>query len=140
MEIRGYLLHALHRNICWQEGIQGILQGVIGVVPVQVETDHLPFGMHTAVGAPRGHDCPALPAQPPQGFLKGSLDAGLDCLPLKAVVIRAVVSEDKFVMCHAFRFLVKGLNNYSAAYSLTSSSRTISALSPSLGPSLSRRV
>jgi len=64
--------------------------------------------MHTAVGAPRGHNCPALPTQPPQGFLKGCLDAGFDCLPLKAVVIRAVVSEDKFVMCHAFRFLVKG--------------------------------
>jgi hypothetical protein len=73
------------------------------VVPVKIETDHLPERVHTAVGPARRHHRPALPAYFSKSFLKNSLDGLSVCLPLKAVVLRAVVSEYKFVMCHAFR-------------------------------------
>jgi len=60
--------------------------------PIQIKCDHLALGMHTRIRTPGCQDRLPLPADLVQGIFYSALHAASLGLPLKALVVRAVVS------------------------------------------------
>jgi hypothetical protein len=87
-------------HIAGQMGVQGILQFLQIVQPVEVESSHLPAGVGAGISASGQVDCLSMPTEFSQGFFELTLRCTGTRLPLTPEEAGAIVSEDNLVTCH----------------------------------------
>jgi hypothetical protein len=113
------------------------------VRPLEVHGRNLSGRVHAGICASGKHHTRTMPAQPPNGFLELGLYGPATGLPLAAEERGAVIRQGQFVTCHASGGGQRADRANCTArtyYSSTNSRMTISAESPSRGPSFTTRV
>jgi hypothetical protein len=100
MEIIRRYRHVLYCQVLRQVGIQGSVQSVETVAPIQVEGSHLPAGMGTGIRPPRQVYRSTVPPELVQGFFDFTLDRSGSRLSLAAQEVGTVVCDDDLVTSH----------------------------------------
>jgi hypothetical protein len=100
VEISGGSLHFPNSHITGQMGVQGILQFLQTVCPIEVESRHLPTGVGAGIRASGQVDRLALPTNLSQGLFELALRSTGTRLALTSEEAGAIVSEDNLVTCH----------------------------------------
>jgi hypothetical protein len=103
VEVTGGSLHFPNSHITGQMGVQGILQFLQTVCPIEVESRHLPTGVGAGIRASGQIDRLSMPPEFPESFFELTLDGTGTRLALTPEEAGAVVREDNLVTCHLER-------------------------------------
>lgn len=100
VKVFGDLMHSANANGGWERVIQSLLQVTARNAAGGLKICHLPVGMDAGVGPAGPMDVHRLANDSADGLLQPALDGGQVRLPLPAVELRAIVSNQEAKISH----------------------------------------